>query len=718
MPGRTEGSDAKGSRKARAQAAPEPPPAARAECPRLINRELSRLDFLSRVLALAEDQSLAVLERAKFLAITSQGIDEFFQVRVAALQEQAAAAMPVMSPDGMSPRDQLAAIRAQVEDLQQRQTTAFAKQVVPDLDAAGIRFSTWDDLDEDDRTYLNQVFEQKIFPVLTPLAVDPAHPFPYVSNLSLNLALVLKHRKDTVHRVARVKVPPILPRFVVMPDGERFVPLEQVIGSHLEALFPGMEIVAQYTFRVTRDALYETDDEAADLLEAVEAAIRLRKRSRQCVRLEVERGTSDDVFDLLVRELELEPSDVYRVDAPLDLTGLWTLFDLDRPDLKEEPWIATTQPRLAPRGTDLPDLFEVLREGDVLVHHPYDSFRTSVESFLQQAATDPSVLAIKQTLYRTSTTESPTVRALIRAAGAGKQVVVLVELQARFDEEANIAWARVLEEAGVHVVYGVVGLKTHAKICLVVRQEASGIRRYVHIGTGNYNPDTARIYEDIGLLSADPDLGADLSQLFNFLTGYSERRRYTKLLVAPTTLRNELIRLIREEAARPEGRIVMKVNNLSDVKIVEALYEASAAGCGIDLVIRSICTLRPGVPGLSEHIRVRSIVGRYLEHSRIFRFGRGNKTRWYIGSADMMTRNLDDRVEAVTPVTDPALTKRLAEIIEVNFADDTLAWELLPDGSWRKLHPASPETAVHTQRRLQELAEKRSGLRVRKEVRA
>ncbi|MGH2721060.1 MAG: RNA degradosome polyphosphate kinase, partial [Actinomycetota bacterium] len=372
MPGRTEGPDAKRARKARAadsEPAPAPEPAPGAA--RLINRELSRLDFLSRVLALAEDQSLAVLERAKFLAITSQGVDEFFQVRVAALQEQAAAPMPVMSPDGMSPREQLAAIRAQIEDLHQRQTTAFAKQVVPDLGAAGIRFSAWDDLDEDDRTYLNQVFEQKIFPVLTPLAVDPAHPFPYVSNLSLNLALVLKHPKDTTHRVARVKVPPILPRFVVMPDGERFVPLEQVIGSHLEALFPGMEIVAQYTFRVTRDALYETDDEAADLLEAVEAAIRLRKRSRQCVRLEVERGTSDEVFDLLVRELELEPSDVYRVDAPLDLTGLWTLYDLDRPDLKEEPWIATTQPRLAPRGSDLPDIFEVLLEGDVLVHHPY-----------------------------------------------------------------------------------------------------------------------------------------------------------------------------------------------------------------------------------------------------------------------------------------------------------------------------------------------------------
>jgi polyphosphate kinase len=677
--------------------------------PRLINRELSRLDFISRVLALAEDQDLAVLERAKFLAITSQSIDEFFQVRVAALKEQADAAVQVTSPEGMSPREQLTAIRARAEDLLERQTTAFAKQVVPDLDAAGIRFSSWNDLDDDDRSYLDEVFEQKIFPVLTPLAVDPAHPFPYVSNLSLNLALVLRHRKDTAHRVARVKVPPILPRFVVMPDGERFVPLEQVIGAHLGSLFPGMEIVAQYTFRVTRDALYETDDEAADLLEAVEAAIRLRKRSRLTVRLEVERGTSDEVFDLLVRELELEPSDVYRVEAPLDLTGLWTLYELDRPDLKDDPWIATTQPRLAPRGADLPDLFDVLCQGDVLVHHPYDSFRTSVEAFLQQAARDPSVLAIKQTLYRTSTTESPTVRALIRAAGAGKQVVVLVELQARFDEEANIAWARVLEEAGVHVVYGVVGLKTHAKICLVVRQEASGIRRYVHIGTGNYNPDTARVYEDLGLLSTDPDLGADLSQLFNFLTGYSERSRYAKLLVAPTTLRNELIRLIQEEAARPEGRIVMKINNLSDVKIIEALYGASAAGCEIDLVVRSVCCLRPGVPGLSENIRVRSIVGRYLEHSRIFRFGR-SKARWYLGSADMMTRNLDDRVEAVTPVAGSELTKRLAEIIEVNLADDMLAWELMPDGSWRKV---SGGAGIDAQRRLKELAEKRSELRVR-----
>ena len=696
------------------QQKPARPPAQapdEAPAPRLINRELSRLDFVARVLALAEDQNVPVLERAKFLAITGQSIDELFQVRVAALREQQEATTAVVSPEGMSPREQLAGIRERVEDLMARQAAAFAKQLVPDLDAAGIRFSSWKDLDEDDQTYLDDVFEQKIFPVLTPLAVDPAHPFPYVSNLSLNLAVVVRHRRDTVPRLARVKVPPLLPRFVVMPDGERFVPLEQVIGAHLQSLFPGMEIVEQHTFRVTRDALYETDDEASDLLEAVEAAIRMRKRSRQAVRLEIERGTSDEVFDLLIRELELEPSDVYHQEPPLDLTGLWTLYDLDRPALKEEPWVPTTKPRLAPRGAEMPDMFDVLNQGDVLVHHPYDSFRTSVEAFLEQAAKDPSVLAIKQTLYRTSTTESPVVRALMRAAGAGKQVVVLVELQARFDEEANIAWARALEEAGVHVVYGVVGLKTHAKICLVVRQEAAGIRRYVHIGTGNYNPDTARVYEDIAILSANPDLGADLSELFNFLTGYSERRRYAKLLVAPATLRNKLISLIRTEAARPHGRIVIKVNNLSDVDVIEALYEASAAGCEIDLIVRSVCSLRPGVPGLSDHIRVRSIVGRYLEHSRIFRFGhRDQKASYYIGSADLMKRNLDERVECVTPVTDPALTARLAEILDVNLADDTLAWELLPDGSWRKV---TGEAAVNTHRRLQELAEMRAVIRFR-----
>jgi polyphosphate kinase len=673
---------------------------------RLINRELSRLDFVSRVLAQAEDRALPVLERAKFLAITSQSVDEFFQVRVAALKEQDDATIAVVSPEGMSPREQLTEIRARAEDLTARQARVFAKELVPDLGAAGIRFSAWADLDEDDRSYLDGVFERRIFPVLTPLAVDPAHPFPYVSNLSLNLAIVVRHQRDSVARLARVKVPPLLPRFVVMPDGERFVPLEQVIGAHMSALFPGMQIVSAHTFRVTRDALYETDDEASDLLAAVEAAIRMRKRSRSAVRLELEEGTPDDVFDVLLRELELEATDAYRVEGPLDLTGLWTLYELGRPDLKEEHWVPTTKPRLAPRGADLPDLFKVLRKGDVLVHHPYDSFRTSVEAFLEQAANDPAVLAIKQTLYRTSTTESPIVRALIRAAGAGKQAVVLVELQARFEEEANIAWARVLEEAGVHVVYGVVGLKTHAKICLVVRQEPDGIRRYVHIGTGNYNPDTARVYEDIGVLSADPDLGSDLAELFNYLTGYSERSRYAKVLVAPSTLRSKLVSLIREEAARPDGRIVIKVNNLSDAEIIEALYEASAAGCEIDLIIRSVCSLRPGVPGVSDRIRVRSIVGRYLEHSRIFRFGRDEGAgSYYIGSADLMTRNLDERVEAVTPVTDPLLRQRLAEIIEANLTDDTLSWELHPDGSWSKVHT---EQGVNTQRRLQELAESRA----------
>ncbi|HMC08482.1 MAG TPA: polyphosphate kinase 1, partial [Actinomycetota bacterium] len=646
----------------------------------------------------------------KYLAISSQNLDELFQVRVAALYEQVNIGATTLSPDGLTPQAQLAELRRRTEQLVDHQSHIFRDTLVPDLNAAGIRFSQWTELDDEDRSYLDEVFEKRIFPVLTPLAVDPAHPFPYISNLSLNLAVVVREGPGVPPLMARVKVPPLLPRFVVMPDGERFVPIEQVIAAHLSSLFPGMDIMAHHTFRVTRQTDFDTDDGASDLLVAVESVIQRRKRSPMVVRLEIERGMSAWVRELLTRELELDDSQVYSMMGPLDLSGLWALYSLDRPDLKEEPWTPSVPPRLAPIGHgqspgQLPDIFGVLRQGDVLVHHPYESFAMSVEAFADQAAADPGVLAIKQTLYRTSTTESPIVKALIRAAESGKQAVALVELKARFDEEANIAWARALEQAGVHVVYGVVGLKTHAKTSLVVRQESERIRLYGHIGTGNYNPDTARLYEDVGLLTADPDLGADLSELFNYLTGYSQRREYRKLLVAPVTLRTRLLELIRGQS-HEGGRITIKVNNLADIEIIDALYEASSAGCEIDLVVRSVCCLRPGVPGLSEKIRVRSIVGRFLEHSRIFRFGpAGPDAAYYIGSADLMVRNLDERVEALVPVADPGLRSRLDFILGVNLADDVLAWELLPDGSWRKIPTLA---GVNTHKRLQELAAARA----------
>jgi polyphosphate kinase len=493
----------------------------------------------------------------------------------------------------------------------------------------------------------------------------------------------------------------------MMPDGERFVRLEEVIDRNLSALFPGMEIVDQHPFRVTRNADFDTDeDDAEDLLLAVENVLQRRRRSEEVVRLEVDSGMSQEVLGLLMRELDLQLSDVYILDGPLDLRALWELYSLDRPELKDEPWIPTTEPRLVQAQAQAASGFaSVLQAGDILVHHPYDSFATSVEAFVQQAADDPDVLAIKQTLYRTSGAESPIVRSLIRAAAAGKQVVALVELKARFDEEANIGWARILEEAGVHVVYGVVGLKTHAKISLVVRDEGWGIRRYGHIGTGNYNPDTAHLYEDVGLLTADPELGADLSELFNFLTGYSQQRRYRKLLVAPVGLRSRLLDLIARES-HDRGRIVIKINNLVDPEVIEALYGASDAGARIDLIVRSICCLSAGAPGFSENIRVRSIVGRYLEHSRIFRFGADEGTAdYYIGSADLMPRNLDRRVEALVPVTDPALRGRLSEILQVNLDDDELAWELGRDGTWEKVRTRA---GVNAHRIFKELAVERT----------
>jgi len=692
------------------QIAPVRPPQVHAtpSQPRYLNRELSQLDFVDRVLAMADDASLPLLERVRFLAILGETVDQFFQVRVAGLKEQVHAALPQTSPDGMTTGEQLVAIHQRAARLLERSTSLFMRQIAPALEQQGVCILTIEHLDDADRAFLAAEFDARIFPVLTPLAVDPAHPFPYISHLSLNLAVMVRDPVRRDMRFARVKVPPLLPRFIPLADGKRFIPLEQVIALHLDELFLGMEIVSQHPFRVTRDAdLDLVDEEAADLLAAIQSELRRQQRRAQVVRLEVDAAMSEAVLDLLVRELELESTDVYRADGLLDLSSLWAIYALDRPDLKAEPWTPVTQRRLQGVGSAPANIFEILAEGDVLVHHPYDSFATSAEAFVDQAAQDPDVLAIKQTLYRTSGPVSPIVRALIRAAESGKQVVALVELKARGDERANIVWAQALEQVGVHVVYGVVGLKTHAKVTLVVRREADGIRRYVHVGTGNYNPQTAQIYEDVGLLSADPELGSDVAELFNFLTGYSRQRRFGRLLVAPVGLRSNIIRLIRREAARPAGgRITLKVNSLVDPEIVEALYTASQAGTEIDLIVRGLCSLRPGVPGLSEGIRVRSLVGRFLEHSRIFRFGpNGGALEYYLGSSDLMPRNLDRRVEAMVPVVDRSLQERLGQILDTELEDDVLAWELHNDGVWAKVPTVE---GVNAQQAFEQLAQARA----------
>jgi polyphosphate kinase len=672
---------------------------------RYLNRELSALDFNARVLALAADEDVPLLERGRFLAIFSQNLDEFFQVRVAGLKDQHAAGITATTPDGRTPAQQLLEIRDQVERLVVDMERVFLEQVAPGLAEVGIVFSSWIELDDEDRKYLVEVFEERIFPVLTPLAVDPGHPFPYISHLSLNLAVQVRDPVTRQRRFARVKVPSLLPRFVVMPDGERFVPLEQVIAAHLDQLFPGMEIEDQFAFRVTRNAdLTLEEEEADDLLAAVELELR-RRRFTRAVRLEVDAGMSDEVRELLRRELDLEEDDVYHHAGPLDLSGLWAVHALDRPDLKDSQWVPLTPARLAGDDDERVSFFSVLRDGDVLVHHPYTSFETTIEEFLRQASVDAKVLAIKLTLYRTSGA-SPIVHSLIRAAERGKQVAVLVELKARGDEQANVEWAKTLEEAGVHVTYGLVGLKTHTKTALVVRDEPDGIRRYCHIGTGNYNENTARLYEDLGLLTADPALGADLTQLFNFLTGYGRNVSYRKLLVAPDSLRARIDELIEGETrvGPGRGRIIIKMNSLVDAAIIDALYAASDAGVSIDLIVRGICCLRPGVPGLSENIRVRSIVGRYLEHGRIYYFANGDgpgRPVYYIGSADLMPRNLDRRIEALVPVAAPELQQELQQVLDVNLADDVLAWTLGPDGAWSRCDGA---TATDTHLRLQEIA--------------
>lgn len=672
---------------------------------RFINRELSWLAFNHRVLALATRPDFPLLEKVKFLAIWSSNLDEFFQVRVAGLKEQVAHGVGFTPPDGMTPSQQLAAIRKEVEIQTEAISKQFLSEVAPALANEGIVFSDYSTLETDDKDFLDRQFRDLVFPVLTPLAVDPSHPFPYISNLSLNLAVLVRNPETGLQKFARVKVPPILPRFVVLPDLERFVPLEQVIAAHLDALFPGMEVLGNDVFRVTRNADFEIEeDEGGDLLMAIESEL-TQRRFGSVVRLEIHPDMPSDVLDLLLREMGATEDDVYRIEGPLDMAGLMGLYDVDRPELKFELFAGVTPPRLQAAAGETADFFEVIGQGDLIAHHPYDSFTATVEGFIERAATDPKVLAIKMTLYRTSS-DSSIMGSLIKAAEAGKQVAALIELKARFDEERNIEWAQRLEDAGVHVTYGVVGLKTHTKLALVVRREGDGVVRYAHIGTGNYNEKTARTYEDLGVFTSEPEVGSDLSELFNYLTGYSRQTTYNRLAVSPNGIRNRLLELIEDEASRPDGQITLKMNSLVDARMVDALYKASMLGARIDLIVRGICCLRPMIEGLSENIRVRSIVGRYLEHSRIYRFGaRGRDRHYYIGSADLMPRNLDRRVEALAPITDPDLQFRLDQILDVLMADDNLAWELRSDGSWARITGGD---GIDSHVTLQELARARA----------
>ncbi|WP_456789450.1 RNA degradosome polyphosphate kinase [Cellulomonas sp. P5_C5] len=682
---------------------------------RFLDRELSWLAFNQRVLELAEDGDIPLLERVRFLAIFASNLDEFFMVRVAGLKRRIATGIAVTAASGLSPRQVLESISEEAHQLMARHAAVFAEQVQPALAHEGITLVRWDELGESEQDRLRKFFRRQIFPVLTPLAVDPAHPFPYISGLSLNLAVVVTNPATGKEHFARVKVPPLLPRFIAVdasgrpsaPDVQAaspekgpmsFVPVEDVISEHLEQLFPGMVVQEHHTFRVTRNEDVEVEeDDAENLLKAMEKEL-LRRRFGPPVRLEIADGISPRIRNLLIRELDVAEDEVYQLPAPLDATGLNLIADLDRAALQFPRFIASTPRQLAEVESATPaDMFAKIRERDILLHHPYDSFSTSVQTFLQQAAADPQVLAIKQTLYRTSG-DSPIVDALIDAAEAGKQVLALVEIKARFDEQNNISWARKLEQAGVHVVYGIVGLKTHCKLSLVVRQESDGLRRYCHIGTGNYNPKTARLYTDHGLLTSDPEVGQDLTRLFNQLSGYAPKSRFHRLLVAPRSVRAGLIeRIDREADAARTGQpawIKIKVNSMVDEATIDALYRASQAGVPIDMVVRGICALRPGVPGLSETIRVRSILGRFLEHSRIFAFANATADadsavdgpEVYIGSADLMHRNLDRRVETLVRIADPDQVGELIELMDESTDDGTSSWHLDQDGTWHRHH--------------------------------
>ena len=669
---------------------PEPEPdASDLDDPRLFNnRELSWIEFDARVLELAEQDDMPLMERLKFLAIFTSNLDEFFTIRVAGLHDQVDAGLHDPGADGRTPSQVIDQLRERILELDERQTRCSQGEVRPALAEHGIHIVSMDDVGPDERNALNERFRRQIFPVLTPLAVGLGRPFPYISNLSLSLAVLVRDPQTQVTTFARVKVPKeMLPRFVPAGEGTTFVALEQLIAANLDALFPGMEIVDHGFFRVTRDADFDISDEADDLLRAVEAELR-RRRFGEVVRLEVDSEMSPALRDELIEALEVEERQVYVIGGLLDLTDLWQIVKLPGfSDLRDSPWTPVTQPRLQGEDDGHVDIFGVIRSGDVLVHHPYDSFVTSVERFVEQAANDPEVLAIKMTVYRTSD-DTPLVPALIRATERGKQAVCLVEVKARGDERANIQWARAMEEAGVHVVYGHPALKTHAKCLLVVRREGDGARHYVHIGTGNYHPQTARLYTDFGLFTCDEQIGADVADMFNFLTGYARPRRYRKELVAPNFLRDAVIAEIeRTVAAHEEGRparIAMKLNSLVDRRCIRALYRASQAGVPVDLNIRGICCLVPGVPGISENIRVNSVVGRFLEHSRILAFERNGETKVYIGSADLMPRNLDTRVELVTPVEDPSLRDDLLDTLERSLADDTNSWDLGSDNIWRR----------------------------------
>ncbi|TPW75525.1 RNA degradosome polyphosphate kinase [Schumannella soli] len=669
---------------------------------RFLDRELSWLAFNQRVLELAEDDTLPLLERANFLAIFASNLDEFFMVRVAGLKRRIATGLAVPTNVGRSPSDVLADIGRLAHELQERHARAFRESVKPALDDAGIHVENWSDLDEADRIRVDELFTGQIFPVLMPLAVDPAHPFPYISGLSLNLSVRVRNPKTSRIEFARVKVPPNLPRFVQLPDDEsgrlRYIPLEDLISNHLDHLFPGMEILEHHEFRVTRNEDVQIEeDETESIIQALEKEL-LRRRFGPPIRLEVTDDMDDVTLSLLMSELDITEQEVYRLPAPLDLGGLFELQKIARPDLKYPKQVPTTAAALLPsEPSDKPDIFASMRRGDILLHHPYESFSTSVQAFLEQAAADPNVLAIKQTLYRTSG-DSPIVEALIDAAEAGKAVLALVEIKARFDEQANIGWARKLEKAGVHVVYGLVGLKTHSKLALVIRQERGGLRHYSHIGTGNYNPKTSRIYEDLGLLTTDDTVGKDITRLFNELSGYAIEKKFRRLLVAPLHLRKGLIKRIDTEAAnaragKPSG-IRIKVNSMVDEAIIDALYRASQAGVPVDVWVRGICSLKPGVPGLSENIRVRSILGRYLEHSRIFSFANDGERQLFIGSADMMHRNLDRRVEALVRLTSPAHIDELETLFEEAMSDETSTWWLGSEGEWERHSRAADGTPL------------------------
>ena len=670
------------------ETSPVSSPAVNLPADRFLDRELSWLAFNKRVLELAQDEDMELLERVKYLSIFASNLDEFFMVRIAGLKRRIAAGIAKKSISGMLPREIHDAVLADSYEFMKEHAATFNESVLPALVASGIEILRWEELTVEEREAMSKLFTEQVFPVLTPLAVDPSHPFPYISGLSLNLAVVVKNPASDTELFARVKVPPSLPRFIEV-SGERFVPLEDVMAGHLDMLFPGMEVIQHHTFRVTRNEELEVEeDDAENLLQALEREL-MRRRFGPAVRLEVENSIDPHVLDLIISELGVQENEVFRLTGPLDLQSLAELAKLNREDLLAPAFISRTSTSLAEvESSTPPDVLEVMRHRDVILHHPYDSFSTSMQLFLQQASEDPNVLAIKQTLYRTSG-DSPIVDALISAAENGKQVLAVVEIKARFDEQNNIDWSRKLEEAGVHVVYGIVGLKTHAKLCLVVRNDHGKLNRYVHIGTGNYNPRTARHYEDYGLLTTDPKIGEDVASLFNHLSGYGVQGEYNRLIVAPKGLRTELVRRIEREITHVqnghEGYIRFKCNSIVDETIIDALYRASMAGVKIDILVRGICSVRPGVPGYSENIRVRSVLGRFLEHSRIYDFANAGDRETWMGSPDLMHRNLDRRVEALVRIN-PLDAEPMTQVLELGMADTTASWHLQPDGNWIRHH--------------------------------